>query len=87
MTMLDLAKLVKLAVKLREDSYDEVAASRTGLVDINSFYRKSLRQAVNEAALRFYGGRAFADTIFDRLVKAWDETNEWADFVIQHQEP
>lgn len=66
--MEDLKQAIKLAAKLREDSYNEEMHK----------YVKTLRQCADEAVAEIYGFDSQATTpIYLLLSYAWDDILEW----------
>lgn len=87
MMNIKLATIFKAAQKIREESYDNVAAEaayadcsagRVAWVDYASFYGKTMREAAEEAST-LHEEPAIAEIIYLLMVGYWNDAELWAD--------
>jgi len=82
--MENLAKAIKLAAKLRNESYDIKAATVANRnrdfkkIDFNKFYQVSIYDAADKAALK-YGIDKGTLPIYLLLVNSWNQILEWCE--------
>jgi len=78
-----LAQAVKLAAKIREESYDHVAASKAveskEFVNFDKFYRFSLREAADKAADAVGFDSRGTEPIYLLLNYCWNDILMWAE--------
>lgn len=86
-----LAQLLARAMQIHEQSYDAEAAdnasakaqaeikeypSRTIVVDYNSFYRKTLRQSADEAAIEINESE-LGEIVYYLMLTSWNDIDQW----------
>lgn len=79
-----LAKAIKLAAKIREESYNHEASNaaenlQNNMIDFNKFYEKSLLKASDEAAELLGFDETATQPIYLLLQNSWNDILDWAD--------
>lgn len=77
-----LQEAIKLAAKIREESFDNKASQQAindnRIVDHNQFYSKSLHEAADEAAEAVGFDKRGTFPIYALLKHSWNESLDWA---------
>ncbi len=78
-----LAEAVKLAAKIREESYNKGAAdqavqSATGVIDFNRFYTITLEDAADKAAEKVGFDTRGSLPVYLLLKYTWNDILDWA---------
>ena len=79
-----LARAVKLAAKYREESYDKEAADKAEkvefhYVDMDKFYKLSLREACDKAAEEVGFDKRGTEPVYLLLTYCWNDILDWAE--------
>lgn len=87
--MKELAEVLLLAAKLREESYDKIASEEASkskkLIDFNKFYKKSIEQSVIEAYTQL-DFKISANAFFPAyllLKYCWNDSLNWAESIVE----
>ena len=85
--MKEFAKAIKLAAKIREESFDhkkadEMEKSKFLVKNFEHCYTKNLHQAVKEAAEKSGFDDVAAMPIYFLLKYAWDDILDWANKLV-----
>jgi len=79
----DLQKAIKRAAQLREESYDNEASGKadleTNLVDFNTFYTLSIKEAADQAAEECGFDKRGTTVIYLLLKYCWYDILDWAE--------
>jgi hypothetical protein len=81
--MKNFAKTIKLAAKIKEESYDHKAAEKAkntlGYIDFSRFYKKSLKDSIEEAVQKTKIDKEARFPIYLLLECCWNDILDWVD--------
>ena len=92
--MKKLAKVIMLAAKIREDSYDHEASTKAfrkavvkkEIVDFREFYKETIYTAAQKASEQCALDDIVAQSILLLLLSGnWDEIVDWAESVLENE--